>query len=59
MMAPAIIGEGIPSVCPIPNNAIPTVPAVVQEEPVATDTIEQIHKVATKKIPGDKMLSPQ
>ena len=41
-MAPAITGDGIPNVWPIPNRAIPTVPAVVQDEPVETETIEQI-----------------
>ena len=43
---------------PIPKRAIPIVPAVVQDEPVATHTIAQIIVVATKNILGDKILRP-
>ncbi len=58
IIAPAIIGVGIPNPIPTPISAIPTVPAVVHELPVANETIAHIIHVATKKIPGDKILSP-
>ena len=39
--APAVIPAGIPRPVPIPRRAIPIVPSVPQDVPVATDTIEQ------------------
>ena len=58
IIAPPITGAGIFKLIPIPIRAIPTVPAVVHEEPVARETMEHINKVASKKIFGDKILSP-
>ena len=58
IMAPPIIGAGMPRPIPTPIKAIPTVPAVVQEDPVASDTIELINNVATRKMDGDKILRP-
>ncbi len=58
IIAPAIIGVGMPRPWPIPRSAIPTVPAVVQELPVARETIEHIIQEATKNILGEMILSP-
>jgi hypothetical protein len=58
MMAPATIGSGICSAAPTPISATPTVPAVDQDDPVPSDTIEQMIIVATRKIPGESTLSP-
>ena len=58
IIAPATTGAGIPIPCPTPRRAIPTVPAVVHEEPVASDTTQQINAVATRKIPGDRICNP-
>ncbi len=57
-MAPAVMGLGIPSAPPTPMRAIPTVPAVVQDVPVETATIEQISKVAARKYLGDSNFNP-
>ncbi len=58
MIAPATIATGIPKPCPTPMRATPTVPAVDQEEPVPKDTIEQMNRVAMRKIPGDRTFKP-
>ena len=49
MIAPAVIGSETPKPSPIPINATPTVPAVVQELPVAIETTEQIRQAASRK----------
>ena len=58
MTAPATIGAGMPNPVPTPTNANPTVPAVVQELPVAILTNEQITMEVTKKKSGDNTFSP-
>jgi hypothetical protein len=58
MIDPATIGSGIPSAPPTPMRASPTVPAVDHEDPVPSDTMEQMTIVATRKIPGERIFSP-
>lgn len=58
IIVPAICGVGIPRPVPTPIKAIPTVPAVVQELPVARETIAQIIQVAIRNIAGDRILRP-
>ena len=55
IIAPAATGAGIPIPCPIPISAIPTVLAVVHEDPVARDTTEQIRTVAIRNILGESI----
>ncbi len=57
--APATMPAGIPKPMPMPVRAIPTVPAVPQEVPVARDTIQQITKVAARNTPGERICRPQ
>ena len=49
---PAIKPSEIPNAFPIPINAIPIVADVVQELPVATETIIQMRQEAIKNIFG-------
>ena len=55
MIAPATMGKGTPKPRPTPIKAIPTVPAVDQELPVASETVAQIRHVANRKILGDNI----
>ena len=50
--APAVIGAGIPSAAPIPIIAIPEVPTVPQDVPVAIDVIAHNISVASRNIEG-------
>ena len=56
--APAVIPTSIPSVFPIPINAIPIVADVVQELPVAIDIIAQIITQAARNIVGLSICKP-
>ncbi len=58
MTAPAVIGAGIPSPVEIPIRAIPMVPIVPQEVPVASEVIEVIRSVAGRKIVGVRIFNP-
>ena len=58
MIAPATMGTGSPRPRPMPTNAMPTVPAVDQELPVASETIAQITQAVTRKIEGEMSRSP-
>ena len=58
MMEPATRGAEIPMVTPMPINATPMVPAVVQEDPVAMATIAHNIHDATRKICGLRIFSP-
>ena len=50
--APAVIAEGKPRAVPTPIRATPMEPAVDQDEPVASDTIEQSKQAVNKNIDG-------
>ena len=50
--------DGIPRPVATPISAIPMVPAVVQEEPVARDTIQQSRQAANRKMLGFRISSP-
>jgi hypothetical protein len=52
------MGMGNPSPEPIPIRAIPMVPEVHQEVPVARAAIEQMIRVAGRKIEGCRILRP-
>ena len=54
-IAPAISPSEIFNALPTPTNAIPMVADVVQELPVAIDTIIEIIQAANKKILGFKI----
>ena len=56
--APAVIGAGIPSPAAIPISAIPMVPAVPQDVPVASEVIEEIIRAVGKKIAAEMMPNP-
>ncbi len=58
IIAPAAKGVEIPRPCATPIRATPTVPAVVQELPVASETILQRITEATKKNVGDNICRP-
>ena len=49
MIAPALIPTGTPITVPIANKATPTVATVLQELPVAKETIQQIIQEAKRK----------
>lgn len=49
IIAPSVCAGGIPRPAPIPIRAMPIVPMVPHEVPVARDTMEQINSVATRK----------
>jgi len=55
---PAISPAGIPILVPILIIAIPEVPKVPQEVPVATDVREQTISVVSKKYLGVIIVSP-
>ena len=58
MIAPAVIPTGIPKPYPIPRNASPIVPMVVQELPVEIDIIAHKISVEGKNHDGENILSP-
>ena len=58
MIAPAVIPTGIHKPYPIPRNAIPIVPMVVQELPVEIDIIAHKISVEGKNHDGENILSP-
>ena len=58
MIAPATMGTGTPNPLPTPISATPIVPAVDQEDPVPKETIEQMIRVAKRKIPGVSIFKP-
>ena len=58
MMIPAVRGAGTPSPKAIPMRAIPTVPDVPHEVPVARETTEQINRVAKRNIEGLRIDRP-
>ncbi len=43
----------------MPSSASPTVPTVPQDVPVASEINAQIRQVASRKIPGLRIASPQ
>ena len=55
---PAVIGAGIPSPSPMPMEATPRVPTMVQEVPVATAQRLVTKKIVTKKILGLIIFKP-
>ena len=56
--APATIGRGKPSPPPIPIKAIPMVPVVPQEVPVASEVMEHMISAAGKNILGCNIIKP-
>ncbi len=58
MMTPAVRATGTPRPLPMPSMAIPMVPEVCQEDPVAREMMEQIKSVASGKIAGLRMNRP-
>ena len=58
-IAPTVTGAGIPIEVAMPSIATPTVPAVVQEEPVNVDIMAQRTTVKGRTIDGLKIFNPQ
>ena len=58
IIAPATIPGFKPRAVPIPIKAIPTVAAVVHEEPVAIETMAHTMVAATKKVVGFSTCNP-
>ena len=56
--APAVIAAGKPSAAPTPISATPIEPAVDQDEPVASDTIQQRIHAVTRNTFGLMILMP-
>ena len=52
MMAPATQPSDNPSACPMPTKAMPTVPTVPQELPVANERTAHTKHAANRKMPG-------
>jgi hypothetical protein len=57
-MAPATMGRGSPKPLPTPMRAMPTVPAVVQELPVASETMAQMAQAAGRNTVGLRSFKP-
>ena len=58
MIDPATMGTGSPRPRPMPMSAMPTVPAVDHELPVASDTMAQIRQEVTRKMDGEMSRRP-
>ena len=59
MMAPAVMAGLIPRPPPTAIRAIPTVPAVDQELPVATEVMQHTTQLATRNTAGLISFRPQ
>ena len=59
MIAPAVMGDGIPMAFPIPISARPTVPRVPQEVPVAREVKDARISADNRNIFGEMNLSPR
>ena len=57
-MTPTVSGAGMPSPIAMPSSAMPTVPDVPHEVPVASETIEQMTSVAKRNIDGERIDRP-
>ena len=55
---PAVSGAGTPRPSAMPMMAIPTVPVVPHEVPVASDTIDVMMRAANRKIAGLSIARP-
>ena len=57
-MAPATHPSDNPSAWPMPTNAMPTVPTVPHDDPVAKESTAHTMQAANKKMPGCRTMSP-
>ena len=59
MIAPAVMGDGMPMAFPIPMRARPTVPSVPQEVPVASEVKDDSRSAENKNTFGEINFNPR